>query len=598
MLDRIDIGSITTPDHTTPHHTTHVLLALSVFLYFQAQEEEEDSELLIDFTGYMAKGKALCKSQPNQHSQASHILTSGSAPRELQNDGMQAESSTGHTHRHQAEVSDMAPLFDIDESQQPHDAAICFDIDESQQADDAMRFDIADTQLHDTATLIDIDDSPTAEQQKPTHACSSQAAGQNSAHGVASHTDALSDRTAARCGQRYANRADLQSPGVVDASASGANRGHVMGHPTDPPAMLFDIEDDGACNTASLAGLQHGATAQQATSAAACGGTQLDTESGDHAHQAARSLTSRSLLPDTAPKSSRQQHGTGSRAASAAVPFICQLPVAAKGASTGGQTGHKQSQPAADLSMMFHTADDEDDEKASEQRVRHDINETDCVMEPSMSEHHQTAPGSQSCRAKGLLSLPSAHGLLFDIADDCPHRGSKPAAPPTIKPPGETAPGLLFDIEDDDNDDNFEAPPVAQAQTASHNPASACAPAFPASNRRSHSTCNQSLRAASASAARQLPVKGIQTLSTAHLQQQQGVTKKSVQSFKPPRRVTAPSAATVAAEASAGEASRDGDAADMASARPLKRLRKAGQPETRVSTQPAASDEYGEQAHL
>ena len=540
------------------------------------------------------------KTQPHQHSQASHILTSGSAPRELQNDGMQAESSTGHRHRHQAEVSDMAPLLDIDESQQPHDAAICFDIDESQQADDAMRFDIADTQLHDTATLIDIDDSPTAEQQKPTHACSSQAAGQNSAHGVASHTDALSDRTAARSGQRYANRADLQSPGVLDASASGANRGHVSGHPTDPSAMLFDIEDDGACNTASLAGLQHGATAQQATSAAACGGMQLDTKSGDHAHQAARSLTSRSLLPDTAPKSSRQQHGTGSRAASAAVPCIPQLSVAAKGPSAGGQTGHKQTQPAADLSVMLHTADDEDDEKASEQTVRHDINETDCPMEPSMSEHRQTAPGSQSCRAKGLLSLPSAHGLLFDIADDCPHRGSKPAAPSTIKSPGGTASGLLFDIEDDD-DDNFEAPPFAQAQTGSHNPASACAPAFTASNHRSHSTCNQSLQAASTSAARQWPVKGIQTLSTAHLQQQQqqqGVAKKSVQSFKPPRRVTAPSAATVAAEASEEEASRDGDAADMASARPLKRLRKAGQPVTRVSTQPAASDEYGEQAHL
>lgn len=267
-----------------------------------------------------------------------------------------------------------------------------------------------------------------------------------------------------------------------------------------------------------------------------------------------------------------------------------------------------RSSPAAASGLLVDISDDDTPGSGTSHK--------DGAVLPAASGHHQDARCLSNCTA----GRPAPHAHVHDKEG----QGYQAGAPPTSGHRSDAqilasmAAPLAANMSD--ADDDFQPSSSAaqlHARIASNNQASTSSRTSepPACHGRSLSGRSQQLTSAAAATPlqavslnacvpqqhlqqqqqqQQQTFKALQAQPVLQQQQQKHVPQQQLQksrhSFKPPRRVSPPLAATAQAVA-AGQAG-------LASGRPLKRLRKAGQLASPVSIEPTADAEYGKTLSL
>lgn len=597
----------------------------------QAQEEAEDSDLLVDYFGSMQTGGF--KAKP--HSSLSHGRQSDFSFGQSQASSRQLRPTSAPTHPSPAQPSDRALLFDIEDSQ-PTNCAMPFDIADEEE----------DRERPKAAMAVDIADSPAPQSGKPRmtdplHAAPSRPSLGQACHGTAPGSwpsaQGQPSRTASKAATGTGNAgfgAYGQAGTSAGATAKDLTVGGAQALQRQPPlgaatpcssSLMFDIDDDdddkgSPAKSEAAAGRQAGvnpAVVQPSGSAAAW-------ETGFQPAAAQYSTTTAQHGPD--PDFESNDGG---------------------GPQPEGSTEHQ---------LMFDIDDDHDRDQ--------DGNHADVL---SNSRHHSVGHEKLSQPNKGLCSsLAAASGLLVDISDDdtpgsgayhkgdavlpaasghhldasclsactaarpAPHlhvhdkEGQRYQASASL-PSGHRSDARIlasmaapFAANMSDADDDFQPSSSAaqlHARIASNHQASTSSRTSepPACHSRSLPGRSQQLTSAAAAATPLQAVSLNASVAQHHLQQQQQQQtykppqpqpdlqqqrkhvpqqqpQKSKHSFKPPRRVSPPLAAKAQAVA-AGQAG-------VASSRPLKRLRKAGQLASPVSTEPTADAEYGKTLSL
>ncbi|KAL0020599.1 hypothetical protein WJX77_009541 [Trebouxia sp. C0004] len=467
----------------------------------RAQEEEEDSLLLVNYGRSMHTGRT----QASLPGKVSHASQSGTSSGNVLAASRDLRAASGPVHPSHAQTSKPALLFDIADTQQPHGGTPLRIANEP-----------AEEQVPSSGMLVDIADSSGPHQQQPrltmqldTAQCRST---QGHASGKAAHGQSADGLASYTVEARH-------NPSLALHSSEGHS--HLLQHAVGQ-ALLFDIDDDDADEN------------QAETVQSSC----------EHQHQ---------------DSGMQKQPAKG----------LCCPPAAANG-------------------LLFDIDDDDDGDAAGQKHS----NNNDSVAAAKPSGHHQ--------HAKQSLSMPAAASVpAFNIADDkSDFCGGGAAAASSSRQHSDTdilqcmaAPAPVPFSSADGGDDLPQAPSAAQLQVrrASHFQASTSAAAVatvptPISN----SILGQSQQPTPATVARAASSQNIAPAQHQLQQQPQQklqVLKKNRQSFKPPRRVSPPAAAT----GLAAEAAR----ADAQAGRPLKRLRKAGQSGASLSSAAKSSFEYG-----
>jgi len=566
----------------------------------QAQEEEEDSALLVNYGSSMCTGRT----PASLHGRVSHAPQSGTPSGNVLAASRDLHAASGPLHSSHAQTSESALLFDIDDTQQPHGGTPLPTANKP-----------AEEQVPSSGMLIDVADSPSPQQQQPRLAmqletaqrrstqgqASDKAANCKSADGLTSSAGGQSCRTApgtaavADTGrQRSAHAAGSGAHGhssktaatAASAKSPASNSAHRLslgaaqvpkvqdGSHLLPPGLLFDIDDD---------------------------------DSGDDG------LGSTANAKSAAAQQSRSNPAAGVAEAQHNPSFGLHF----------NEGNSHQLERAAGQALLFDIDDDDDD----------DVDGNQAEMVQFSSEHQQQEAEVQKQPAKGLSCSPAAaNGLLFDIDDgdvtgqqqtnnadsvaaakhynaDFGGGGGAAAATPSTRQRSDTdilaciaAPAPVPPFTTDDESTFQPAPSAAQLQArrVSHLQASTSAAAIakvPTLN--SSSVLGQSQQPTPANVARAASSQDIGSASQQQQhklqrqpQQKLRVINESRQSFKPPRRVSPPAAAShltaEAARAGAGEAS----------GRPLKRLRKAGHSEPSLSSAAKPSAAYGDSPKL
>ena len=550
----------------------------------------------------MNYGSSMCtgRTQASLHGRVSHAPQSGASSGNVLAASRDLHAASGPLQSSHAQTSQSALLFDIDDSQQPHGGTLLPSANKP-----------AAERMPSPGMLIDIADSPGPEQQQPRLAAqletaqrrsiqmqaSSKAAQCKSADGPASCAGGQSCRTA----PGTAAVADTAQHQSVHAAGSGAH-GHFSktaatasgktpvrdsahglslnaaqgprvqraqgGGNLLPPGLLFDIDDDDGD----------------------------DDDGDDDGHG------SRAEVKPVAAQQSCSNPAAGAAEAQHNPSLGCH--------SNGGNS--HQLERAAGQALLFDIDDDED----------HDGNGKDTVQ--SSSEHQHQEAGVQKQPVKDLsCTTAAADGLLFDIDDgdaagqqhsnnnasvaatkhdntdfrvcggDAAASSSRQRSDTDILACIAATPPAPVPVSNTTDGDHFQPALSAaqlQARRVSHDQASTSAAAI-ATVRFSNSVLGQSQQPTLDAVARAASSHNIAPAQQQQPPQQKlQVVNKNRQSFKPPRRVSPPAAATnLAAEAARADAQ-----AGEASGRPLKRLRKAGQSEASVISAAKPSAAYGE----
>ncbi len=538
------------------------------------------------------------RNQPSLNGRVSHAPRPGTAASDILAASKDLRAASGPLHSSPAQTSESALLFDIDDTQQPHG---CTPLPTANKP--------AEEQVPSSGMLIDIAGSPGPQQQQLRLAAQLETAQRRSTQGQASDK-------AAHC----------QS---ADGLASCAG-----GQPCRTAPSTAAVADTGQHRSAHAAGSgARGHSSMTAATAASGKGPARDSAQGLSLRAAQRPKVQDGshLLPsgllfdiDDDDDSGDGGHGSTAKAKSVAAQQPCSKPAA----------GAAEAQPNPSFSLHSNQGNSHQLQHAAGQALLFDIDDDDdgnqAETVQSNSEHQQQEAEVQQQPARGLSCTPAvANGLLFDIddgdataqqhsnnidsvaaarhdrADFCGGGGG--AATSSSRQRSDTdilaciaAPAPVPASNAADGYDIQPAPSAAQLQArrVSHLQASTSAATtatVPTLNSSSMWGQSQHPTPAAASSQNIAPAQQQQQ----KLQQQKlQVTNRNRQSFKPPRRVSPPAAAThLTAEAAThltAEAARAGAEAGEASGRPLKRLRKAGQSEASLSSAAKPSAAYGE----
>jgi len=545
-------------------------------------------------------GSSMCtgRTQASLHGRVSHAPQSGTSSGNVLAASRDLHAASGPLHSNHAQTSESALLFDIDDTQQPHGGTPLPTANKP-----------AEEQAPSSGMLIDIADSPGPQQQQPRLAmqletaqrrstqsqASDKAAHCQSADGLASCAGGQSCRTA----PGTAAVADTGQHQSVHAAGSGAH-----GH---------------SSMTAATAASGKGPATDSAQ------GLSLSAAQGPRVQDGGHLLPPGLLFDIDDDDGDDDSHGSTANAKSIAAQQSRSFPAAGVAEAQhnpsfglhSNEGYSRQLGRAAGQALLFDIADDDGD----------DGNQAETVQ--SSSEHQHQEAGVQKQPAKGLSCTPAAaNGLLFDIDDGdatgqqhsnnndsvaaakhdkADFGGGASAAASSSRQRSDTdilaciaAPAPVPSFNTDDGN-NFQPAPSAaqlQARRVSHVQASTSAAAIATGpTRNSSSVLSQSQQPTTDAVARATSSQNIapaQQQQQRQLQQQPQqklqVVNKSRQSFKPPRRVSPPAAATdLTAEAARADAQ-----AGEASGRPLKRLRKAAQSGASVSSAAKPSAAYGE----
>ncbi len=558
----------------------------------QAQEEEEDSALLVNYGISMCTGRT----PASLHGRVSHAPQSGTPSGNVLAASRDLHAASGPLHSSHTQTSESALLFDIDDTQQPHGGTPLPTANKP-----------AEEQVPSSGMLIDVADSPSPQQQQPRLAMQLETAQRRSTQGQASDK-------AAPC----------KSAGGLASCAGGQSCRTAPG--------TAAVADTGQSAHAAGSGA-HGHASMTAATAASGKGPATDSAQGLSlgAAQGPKVQDGSLLLPpgllfDIDDDDDDDGHGSTANAKS----------VAAQQSRSNLAAGAAEAQHNPSFGLHSNEGYSHQLERAAGQALLFDIDDDDVdgnqaqTMQSSCEHQHQEAR-VQKQPAKGLSCTPAAaNGLLFDIDDgdatgqrqtnnavsvaaakhdeaDCGGGGAAAAATSSSRQRSDTdilaciaAPAPVPSFHTDDGDDFQPASSAAQLQArrVSHFQASTSAAAIATvPTRTSNSVLGQSQEPTPDAVARAASSQNIASGSQQqqHQLQQQPqqklqVVKKNRQSFKPPRRVPPPAAAThLTAEGARADAE-----AGEASGRPLKRLRKAGQSEPSLSSAAEPSAAYGE----
>ena len=547
--------------------------------------------MLVNYGSSMSIGTK----QATLHGRVSHAHRSGvsfgnelAASREL-------HAASGPMHSGHAQSLESALLFDIDDLQQPHGGT------PSRPANKP-----AEQQVPSSGMLIDIADSPGPQQQQPRLAAKPAAqrrSTQGQASDKAAHCQSADDLASCAGGQPCRT-----APGTAAAA-------HTVQHQSAHAARSGALGDSSKTAATAASGksrvrdsaqeLSMGAAQRPRFQRAQGGGNLLplgllfdieDDGSGDDGHGStvkAQSVVAQQPCSNPAADAAEAQHN----------PYF--------GLHCNEGYSH-QLKHAAGQALLFDIDDNIDDG-----------NQAGTVQ--SSCEHQHQEAGLQKQPAKGLSCTPAApNGPLFDIddgdatgqqhsnnndsvaaakhdnADFC---GSGAASTSSSRQRSDTnilaciaAPAPVPPLHTDDGDDFQPSPSAAQLQArrVSHVQASTSAIAT-GPTRNSSNVLSQSKQLTLANVASAASSQNIAPAQQQHQLQQQPQQKlqmvnKNRQSFKPPRRMSPPAAATHLTAAAARADAQAGEG----SGRPLKRLRKAGQSEASVSLAAEPSAAYGE----
>ncbi len=590
----------------------------------QAQEEEEDSALLVNYGSSMCTGRT----QASLHGRVSHAPQSGAFSSNVLAASRDLRAASGPVHSSHAQTSESALLFDIDDTQQPHGGMPLRTASEP-----------AEEQVPSSGMLIDIADSPGPGQQQPRVAVQLDTAQRRS-------TQAQASDNAARC----------KSADGLASCAGGQSCRTAAG-----TAAVADTVQHRSAHAARSGA--HGHSSKTAATAASGKGPARDSAQGlslnaapgprvQRAHDGGNLLPPGLLFDIDDDDGGDDGHGSTVKAKSVAAHQSCSNPAA--GATEAqhnpsfgfhfNEGNSHQLEHAVGQALLFDIDDDDDDDD--------DGNQAETVQ--SISEHQHQEAGAQKQPAKGLSCTPAAaaNGLLFDIDDgdatgqrhsnnndsvaaakpsghpqhanqslsmpaaaslpafDIGHentdfRGGGAAAASSSRQRSDTdilacmaAPALVPSSNTDDGDKFQPSLSAAQLQArrVSHVQASTSAAAIATvPTRTSSSMLGQSQQPTPDAVAKATTSQNIAPALQQHQLQQQPqqklqVLNKNRQSFKPPRRVSL----TPAATDPAAKAARADAQAGEASGRPLKRLRKAGQSGASVSSATKPPSEDGE----
>ena len=551
----------------------------------------------------MNYGSSMCtgRTQASLHGRVSHAPQSGTSAGTTSAASRDLHAASGPLHSSHAQTSESALLFDIDDTQQPH-GALLFDIDDTQQPHGGTPLPTASKpakeQVPSSGMLIDIADSPGPQQQQPRLAMQLETAQRTSTQGQASDT-------AVHCKS-------------VDGQASCAG-GQSCRTAPGTAAVADTVQHRSARAARSGA---HGHSSKTAATAASGKGPATDSAQGLslNAAQGPRLQDGGHLLPPGLfdiddDDGGADGHDSTAKATSVDAQPSCSNPAAGAAQHSPGfglysnEGNSHQLKRAAGQALLFDIDDDEDDVGNGAQTV------------PSSSEHQHQEAGKQKQPAKGLSCTPAAaNGLLFDIddgaatgqqhsnnndsvaaakhdnADFC---GGGAAATSLSRQRSDTdilacmsAPAPVPPSNADDEDDIQPVSSAAQLQARGVSHVQACTSAAAIATEPTCNSSNVLSQLQQPTPANDATAPSPQSIAPRQqqLRQKLQVVNKNRQSFKPPRRVSPPAAAThLTAEAARADAQ-----AGEASGRPLKRLRKAGQSEASVSSAAKPSATYGE----
>ncbi|KAA6418043.1 MAG: hypothetical protein FRX49_11961 [Trebouxia sp. A1-2] len=350
----------------------------------RAQEEEEDSALLVNYGSSMSIGTK----QATLHGRVSHAHRSGvsfgnelAASREL-------HAASGPMHSGHAQSLESALLFDIDDLQQPHGGT------PSRPANKP-----AEQQVPSSGMLIDIADSPGPQQQQPRLAAKPAAqrrSTQGQASDKAAHCQSADDLASCAGGQPCRT-----APGTAAAA-------HTVQHQSAHAARSGALGDSSKTAATAASGksrvrdsaqeLSMGAAQRPRFQRAQGGGNLLplgllfdieDDGSGDDGHGStvkAQSVVAQQPCSNPAADAAEAQHN----------PYF--------GLHCNEGYSH-QLKHAAGQALLFDIDDNIDDG-----------NQAGTVQ--SSCEHQHQEAGLQKQPAKGLSCTPAApNGPLFDIDD-------------------------------------------------------------------------------------------------------------------------------------------------------------------------------------